>query len=516
MKQTTLGALILLAIGVVTIFLWQYLSQRIKTSTYKETSDASSIEETVRIGGDNYLGYWFLTSPEFRKHLGSEGMAVDFHDDGGAYAERLEKFAKGEYDAIVLPVNSYLQHGASHSFPGVVVAAISESKGADGIVCRDAAFPKDGKINSLNNPNIKIAYTAESPSSFLVDLLIADFDLNQLKNSKAWKVELGSSRDVYDYIRNGGEAQVFVLWEPDLSKALEIPGVRYLWGSDKFSGYIVDVLVFRRDFVKDRYDSLLKFLKIYFRAMSIYGNNRVTMLEAMSASAQLGKDKVESMIKKIEWFDLGENARSQFGVGDGPTLHNDGLMNTILACTNVMLRMKSVTEDPLSGNPYSIVNSNPIKDLINNKNIGTLGVGTSVQKFEVLTDEGWGKLREVGTMRVEPITFQLSVNMLSDEGKLRVDGFASMLINNYPNYRVVVKGHTAPGGDEAENVKLSLERALAVIQRLSVVHKVDPNRLKAVGDGSSLPLPRGENESPREHRYRLSRVEFILFEPNPF
>ena len=83
----------------------------------------------LSVWGDGYLGYWFITAPDTRREAARRGIAISFQDDGGAYAARLQKFANREYDAIVLPVNSYLQHGAAHKFPGVIVAAIAESKG---------------------------------------------------------------------------------------------------------------------------------------------------------------------------------------------------------------------------------------------------------------------------------------------------------------------------------------------------------------------------------------------------
>lgn len=121
-------------------------------------------------------------------------------------------------------------------------------------------------------------------------------------------------------------------------------------------------------------------------------------------------------------------------------------------------------------------------------------------------------MREIGTFRVEDITFQSWNNMLTDEGKERVDKIAGLLKNNYPGYRVIVRGHSGPGGDEEENIKLSLERAHVVAQYLKAVHDIDANRIKAEGLGSSRPAPKRAGESMRSYRYRLSRVEFVAVE----
>ena len=118
MKRSTVGALLILFIGAAGVLGWVYLRPLLFDRDQRRTSDAAGAETTLRFGGDNYLGYWFITSPEMRKQAARAGLSVRFEDDGGAYSERLAKFAAGEYDAIVLPVNSYLQHGAAVSFPG--------------------------------------------------------------------------------------------------------------------------------------------------------------------------------------------------------------------------------------------------------------------------------------------------------------------------------------------------------------------------------------------------------------
>ncbi|MCP4659540.1 MAG: hypothetical protein GY856_29390, partial [bacterium] len=230
MKKSTVGAILLLVLGAAAVVGWYYLKPRVFEWSQRRTSDAAGAgaEVTVRFGGDNYLGYWFITSPEMRKQAARRGLGIQFEDDGGAYSDRLAKFAAGEYDAIVLPVNSYLQHGAGVEFPGVIVASIAESKGADGMVAFADQLPS-GKIEDLNDAELKIVYTSASPSEFFLDLVIADFDLDELRGADRWRVEVDSSREVYKRAKNN-EGDVFVLWEPDLSRALSLPGMTDVWG----------------------------------------------------------------------------------------------------------------------------------------------------------------------------------------------------------------------------------------------------------------------------------------------
>jgi len=250
---------------------------------------------------------------------------------------------------------------------------------------------------------------------------------------------------------------------------------------------------------------------VYFRVLALYANSRDKLVQEMAQSTTLKEAEIQDMLGKIDWFDLDENGRLQFGIAGSLTAPAvEGVINTIIACTDVLRRTGQVDKDPLDGNPYLITNSSLLEELSKRHIASPFNSGNEASpQFAALDDDGWGRLPEVGTFRVEPITFQTWNNLLAPEGKEIVDRIAQLLIHNYPDYRVVVRGHTAPGGDEAENVKLSLGRAEAVAQYLTAVHGVDANRLHAEGLGSQSPTPRKPQESTRAYQYRLSRVELV-------
>jgi hypothetical protein len=512
MRDSTKGAIFIVLFGSFLILVFMMFTFWKKERIMTDTSDGVAVKTTVRICGDGYLGYWFMTSAEMKRVAAKKAMGVNFTDDKGAYSERLKKFAAGEYDMIVLPVNSYLQHGAAYNYPGVIVATVAESKGADGIVGFADRFPK-GRIQELNNPGLKVVFTPDSPSSFLMDLVITDFDLARLRASNDWRVEANGSEEVAKKaVQRAGDA--FVMWEPDLSRALhDNPNLKQIWGSDQFRNYIVDVFVVHRDFLQRHEGDVRVFFESYFSAMRSYTNNRATLLDDMVKSTGLKADVVEGMLDKIDWYDLDENARLSFGVQTGANVTStEGVINTILACQNVLSRTGKLQGDPLKGNPYLIVNSSIVKELVKSAP-ATLGNGGGVFQFSQIDDAAWSRLREIGPLRVTPITFQSGVNLLDDDGKHQVDVIASMLINNYPQYRIVVRGHTGPGDDE-ENRKLSLERAQVVVQYLTTVHEIDPSRIHAEGMGSTRPPERLPGESMRALQYRMPRVEFVLIEGN--
>ncbi|MBF0431624.1 MAG: OmpA family protein, partial [Fibrobacteria bacterium] len=484
----------------------------------RSTSDAKHPTRKIKIGGDGYFGYWFLTSPEMRIQSPREGFTVDFTDDGGMYAERLEKFNKKEYDIIVLPINSYLQHGAKYKFPGVIVAGICESKGADAIVGFADVLPTDN-INELDNAGLKIVYTGGSPSSFLLDLMISDFGLENLRNSKDWRREVGGSVDVFKQakkaVKDRKQGDAFVLWEPQVSQAIENLGLKYLWGSDKFAGYIIDVMVVHRKFVEKHPDLTLKFLKTYFRTMDTYAGEKEKMVKEMSKSMSLKKSVVKNIIGRIDWFDLHENCNQLFGIQTNVSLPAyDKLISSIIQCGTVMERAGIFNTRKLA-DPYLIVYSEFLSKLIKS-DIRKLGVNRGAEgRFAELNENQWSQLKEVGTMRIEPISFQQGTNYLDETGKDVVDNVATLLINNYPGYRIAVRGHTGPGDLDA-NKQLSVERAEMVAQRLIAVHGMQSARLKSEGMGATVPPKRKPGESMRSLRFRMPRVEFVLLEMNKF
>lgn len=480
--------------------------------TIRSTSDAAGSSLSIRIGGDNYIGYWFINSPELRKQAARKGISIEFVDDGGAYEERLEKFANDEYECIVLPVNSYLQHGKKWNYPGVIVAAISESKGADGIVGYNMS---SNNINILNDPSLTFVYTADSPSEFLLDLLIHDFDLDQLQSTDNWRSEVGGSNEVYKAAK-ANKGDIYVAWEPDITRILELDGMSYIFGSDNFRGYIIDIFVFNRKFVKKHRNDLVNFFHTYYRVLGLYANNKNQMFDEMKKATKLAQDKLEILLDKIDWFDVAENCTQMFGISYGAsTFANDGLINCIISCTDIMIGAQVFDKDPLKGDPYLIVDSSILEEISTSSGVLPSSKEQEIRTFfDPLTEKQWLELPELGIFKVRDITFQSWNNDLTPEGEETVDKSAALLVNNYPNYRIIVRGHTAAGGDEKLNVKKSQERAQVVAQRLIAVYGIDPHRIFAQGAGSSKPPQRKNGESFRSYQYRMNRVEFIAVREN--
>jgi outer membrane protein OmpA-like peptidoglycan-associated protein len=132
-----------------------------------------------------------------------------------------------------------------------------------------------------------------------------------------------------------------------------------------------------------------------------------------------------------------------------------------------------------------------------------------VRAVTFLDEQGWAALTEVGTLKLKPIIFRDGSSELDMLAGIELDEAAEKL-SHYPNFRIVVKGHTGTRGEAQQNIALSQQRAESVAEYLKGKHGIDANRLHSVGLGGTQPLPQKENESLRAYDHRLPRVELVL------
>jgi outer membrane protein OmpA-like peptidoglycan-associated protein len=80
------------------------------------------------------------------------------------------------------------------------------------------------------------------------------------------------------------------------------------------------------------------------------------------------------------------------------------------------------------------------------------------------------------------------------------------LLQQFPKLRIRINGHTDAIGNDAHNLKLSIDRAKAVVHYL-IEKGITPKRLTSQGFGESRPLAENTHEQGREEN---RRVEFEI------
>ena len=83
----------------------------------------------------------------------------------------------------------------------------------------------------------------------------------------------------------------------------------------------------------------------------------------------------------------------------------------------------------------------------------------------------------------------------------------AVILNKYPDTKIVIEGHTDADGTEEYNLNLSRLRAQSVANFVST-NQVDPTRFTIMGYGESQPV--AENTTP-DGKQANRRVEIAIF-----
>ena len=105
------------------------------------------------------------------------------------------------------------------------------------------------------------------------------------------------------------------------------------------------------------------------------------------------------------------------------------------------------------------------------------------------------------------ITFASNSATLTDSAQAALDKVASALQSErLAAYRFRVEGHADPRGSPDANMKLSEDRAAAVVQYLTQKDGIAPERLSSLGKGSSEPLNKRNPAAPENRRVTIVTV----------
>ena len=520
MKNKIVGALLLLLIGLgatyVAYLVWPHLQER----EQKTSSDAVKTKGKIRVAVDNWIGYFPLRSGEMKSRMRRLGWLLDCEDDNADYQQRMKRLKEGELDFAVATVDSYLLNAKEFDYPGLIIAVLDESKGGDAILARKERVASLDALKAMSD--VKVAFTPGSPSHYLAKATADHFQVAQILPVAKLRVETGGSEEARTKLL-AGKVDVAVLWEPDVSKALEHEGIIKLLGTEDTERLIVDILLVRRQFAQKNPEVVQQLLTTYFKVLKLYRDNEETLVKDLEKETGLAKEQIGVMLKGVRWVSFQENCEKWYGIAAPGGYGEEGLLNTMESTVAILMNAGDFAANPIPDeDPYRLTNSSFLEEMFTQtvsgftvagakgSGKGSGGVVDSLATpFAALDAAGWEALREVGTLKVEPIVFQAGASEFTILAKQVIDQAVERL-RHYPNFRVVIKGHTGTRGDAAENLKLSQERAEAVARYLEVTYGVDANRLRPLGHGGEQPLAMAPGESRRTYEYRLPRVELVL------
>ena len=454
-----------------------YFSKRLT----KETGTASRYEHEITIAADSFSGYAILRSDALKQWLSDRQIKLNVVDDRADYSERLQNLENGNTQLAVFTIDSYIKAGANaNSFPGSIILVIDETKGGDALVAHESSFKS---IQELNAPSTRIVLTPESPSEFLARVILAHFSLPQL--SANWMSEADGSTQVLEDLKrsSSGDKKAFVLWQPQVAQALKQPGYKVLLDSSQLKGYIVDVLVAERTFLKDNPELVKTLSEGYFRALYQYQNQEKGLENLMiSDASQLNADKLDpdlakAVVSGIQWKNTMDNY-AHFGLKDGAPNEVHGHLEDMIAnIVDVLIKTKSITSDPLNGQYNTLFydqvmaklktsNFHPGQDLHLIQGMSSEPLTTHPgQNNQPLSEAQWNRLIPVGVLQADAIGFVRGSSNVSRSSERSIANLSKKL-QSFPNFYLKVIGQTRAEGDADANQRLASARAQAVAELL--------------------------------------------------
>jgi outer membrane protein OmpA-like peptidoglycan-associated protein len=452
-----------------------------KQSTLAATSGELPYDHEVTMALDSFSGYAVLRSDLFRQLLRRSKIKLELVDDGANYQQRLKSLDAGKAQMAAFTIDALIKTTAlSGSSPATIVALIDETRGADAMVAYKSTVKN---IDDLNHPDTQFVLTPDSPSETLARVVMSTFELDQIPAEPFRPAD--NAEDVFHRYENSAKnsRQVFVLWEPYVSKILANESMHVVIDSSRFTGYIVDCIVADRDFLRKKPDVVRTVVECYFRALYEYREPKsmVALVKADAGSdSEIDAAISEKLVQGIDWKNTQENF-DHFGLGaEQRTQHLADMIENI---TGVLLKTGAIDADPTGGNPNRLYFDEPLRQLFDSEFHPGGRPGDEVvdraAPLPALTDQQWDSLVEVGTIQVPTLVFPRGTAVVTERSERILDELVQQL-NNWPQYYVIIRGNASLRGDLEANKQLARRRAVATEQYL-ISHGVSQRRIRAVG-----------------------------------
>lgn len=501
------------------------IEPRMRGELVKDTSTALYRHE-IKVAHDSFSGYAILRSPAVEKLLYKREIKLTFADDKADYVQRAKNLRSGKLHIAVFTIDAYIKAcSAIGEFPGSIVLVIDETKGADAVVAYKQGVPK---ISSLSNSQAKIVLTPDSPSETLARVMINKFSLPSLPQD--WQSGANGAEDVYKKLKSGhpNDPTAYVLWEPFVTKARAINGIHVLLDSSKLKGYIVDVVIAQRQFLRDHPELVEAVVQAYLTARHDYANQPSGMVNLVLEDAKkygdsLKRHEAEKLVNGIEWRNTMENYAHFDIIAPEEARTVERLEQMTAKIIDVLVKTDAISSDPLSGNYGQIFYAGTLRTLhrdkfhpsvagssgldgidLGNAMNATLPEARETKALSPISEEVWNQLVPVGDMKIEPIQFGRGNANIHRNSQRALDKIAQDL-NSFPQWYLMVVGHTRREGDPGANQKLAKQRAEAAVQFL-ISKGVLKHRVRAIAINRPPPNTTGG---------KAQSVVFVLLE-KPF
>jgi len=239
-------------------------------------------------------------------------------------SQRSQAFARGEggVDIVWSTVDYWANELPGFVSNGVKARAIMQvdwSQGGDAIVA-------DENIKTIEDlKGKKISLVLYTPSHWLLEYQLENSRLND--EDQKWIMDHLVGKDATLDARQAfkdKQVDATVVWEPDVTLALERPGSHKLVSTETANNLIADLMVAREDFIKDHPDVIRAFVAGWLAGTAEANQNPDKVVQLLMENEPLYGDmkdpqKVKASLKTVKYADLAENNK-MFGLDGGTPL----------------------------------------------------------------------------------------------------------------------------------------------------------------------------------------------------
>lgn len=251
---------------------------------------------SIDIGFNTWVGYGPLYIAKEKGYFDEENLRVNLQRMEGT-GERRAALAAGRLQAVGSTIDDLIMI-ASQNIPAGMVLAIDESAGADGILVSD----KIGSVQDLKGKRIGV-----QPGFVNHFFLLYILKQNNIKPSEVTTVPLEPDKAAAAFAAH--ELDVAVTWEPHLSEVKKArPDGKVLLTTKDFPGVIVDILVFRKDFIEKQPAAVHGFVRAWYRAVQYLQESPAEGQEIIAKALSLKREEVADMLTGVHFFGMQDNA----------------------------------------------------------------------------------------------------------------------------------------------------------------------------------------------------------------
>ena len=233
------------------------------------------------------------------KTLGLDVEIAVINDD----EESLQKFISGEVMAIAMTVNRWAN----------VHARLPESIGARMILVTDRSAGGNGIVTTADISGIEglyghiIAVSKYTSAHVMTEYLLKNSNLSQvqideIRNSM---ILTNSAAESLDKLVDG-EADVASFWEPYLTQAYNLLGVKTLFSTKVATNLVMGGVIVREDYLNNYPDLTEKFVEGTFRAVNEY-KDEFAYIRELDEYANLSDTEIIEMADLVLFADFADN-----------------------------------------------------------------------------------------------------------------------------------------------------------------------------------------------------------------